>query len=375
MPFGVFCTRCGAHQGTTREFGDPRTRLHRYAAHPSEHVLQPVVFTTLFPHLGHDKVHEFRWAFLIGVGAIVLLFATGLILAAILVAALLLPLLYLVYFYEAQVYRDDPVRVIALTLGGGFAVGVVLTLLTHIAYQPFLDPVNPLGAAGTGVGFLLLVGLVLPTVQEAAKALPPFLMPKRIAFPETVDGLVFGIASGLGFALAEAVVGFAGALTHMPAQVSPAGWLFTLASLAIFQPLLQGGATGLVVVAIWRYRRNRASRREIGAVVAALGAHVAFAFGTQWMREAQIDGLFILVWQAALVSGLMICIRYVVHLALLDEAANIGYAETVCPSCHVPIVAAGFCPTCGIALSAAPSTVKRGRRPRTDVTAAVARKN
>ena len=117
VPFGVFCTRCGAHQGRTREFGDPRTRLHRYAAHPSEHVFQPVVFTTLYPHLGHDKVYEFRWAFVIGVGAIVLLFATGLIIAAILVSALLLPLLFLVYFYEAQVYRDDPARVIALTLG------------------------------------------------------------------------------------------------------------------------------------------------------------------------------------------------------------------------------------------------------------------
>jgi predicted amidophosphoribosyltransferase len=43
-----------------------------------------------------------------------------------------------------------------------------------------------------------------------------------------------------------------------------------------------------------------------------------------------------------------------------------GYAETVCPNCHMHIVASGFCPNCGMALTAAPNTVKRGRRPRKD---------
>src|SRR6266436_1479332 len=45
VPDGVFCTRCGAHQGTTGESGNAKTRPHRYAAHPAEHVMQPSVFT------------------------------------------------------------------------------------------------------------------------------------------------------------------------------------------------------------------------------------------------------------------------------------------------------------------------------------------
>jgi RsiW-degrading membrane proteinase PrsW (M82 family) len=375
VPDGVFCTRCGGHQGKTHEFGDPRTRLHRYAAHPSEHVFQPSVFTTFFPHLGHDKIHEFRWAFIVGLAAILVLYATGLILAAILVAVFLLPILYVVYFYEAQVYRDEPARVIGLTLGGGFAAGVVLTVATRTAFQPFQSLVNPLGHEGAAIGFFLLVGLVLPLLQEVAKALPPFLMPKRIAFPETVDGLAFGIAAGLGFGLAEGLVEFSGTLASLPAQVSSAGWLYTLASLGIFQPLLQGGATGLVVAAIWRYRRDRLSRREVVGVAVALGAHIAFAAGTQLMQQTEVDPLFISIWQAAIVGAVLVYIRYLLHYALLEEAANIGYAETMCPSCHVPIVASGFCPNCGISLSAAPSTVKRGRRPRPDVQAAVARRD
>jgi len=40
-----------------------------------------------------------------------------------------------------------------------------------------------------------------------------------------------------------------------------------------------------------------------------------------------------------------------------------GFAETVCPKCHRHIVASGFCPNCGMALTAAPTSVKRSRKP------------
>ena len=35
------------------------------------------------------------------------------------------------------------------------------------------------------------------------KPLPAIFLPNRADFPETVDGLVFGVAAGLGFSLAE----------------------------------------------------------------------------------------------------------------------------------------------------------------------------
>ncbi|HYM66531.1 MAG TPA: hypothetical protein VEW68_04520, partial [Patescibacteria group bacterium] len=119
----MFCTRCGAHQGTMPEFGDPRSRVNRYAAHPAEHVTHPSVFTTLFPHLGHHKVHEFRWAFIVGLAGVLVLYIAGLITSAILLAAFLVPILYLMYLYEAQVYRDEPATVLGFTIGGGVALG------------------------------------------------------------------------------------------------------------------------------------------------------------------------------------------------------------------------------------------------------------
>ena len=363
VPDGVFCTRCGAHQGTTGELRRAKTREHRYAAHPGEHVVQPSVFTTIFPHLGQQKVHEFRWAFAVGLAGIAVLYVAGLITAAIPVAILLVPVLYLVYLYEAQVYRDEPATVLGFTIGGGIVVGLVVTLAVRALTNPFAGVANPLTHSGVGVGTVLALGVLVPVVQEALKPLPALLLPNRGDFPETVDGLVFGIAAGLGFSVAESFVVFSSALTSLPAQMSPGNWIYELVTLAIFQPLLQGSATGMVVAAVWRHRRGRLGRREAGGVAMAVLSHVAFSLGTQLMRDATAAQLLILVWQAVVVGAVLIYVRYLLHHALLEEAAHMGFAETVCPNCHMHIVASGFCPNCGMALTAAPTAVKRSRKP------------
>jgi len=368
VPDGVFCTRCGAHQGTTGELGNARaastrTREYRYAAHPAEHVIQPSVFTTLFPHLGQHKIHEFRWAFAVCLAGIIVLYLSGLITAAILVATFLVPVLYLIYLYEAQVYRDEPAIVLGFTIGGGAVVGLVLTLIERAVYNPYPGVGNPLTNIGVSVGTLLFLGLVVPVVQEALKPLPALFLPNRLNFPETVDGLVFGVAAGLGFSVAESLVAFSSALTSLPAHLTPGNWIFDLTTLAVFQPLLQGSATGMIVATVWRYRRGSLAGREIGGVAMALLAHIAFSLGTILLKESAVSPLLVLVWQAVVVGALLIYVRYLLHHALLQEAAHMGFAETVCPNCHMHIVASGFCPNCGVALTASPSALKRARKP------------
>ena len=331
--------------------------------------MQPAVFTTLFPHLGHQKIHEFRWAFIVGLAGILILYIAGLITAAILVATFLVPVLYLIYLYEAQVYRDEPATVLGFTIGGGVVLGLVVTVIERALYNPYANVGNPLRGAGLSIAALLFVGLLVPVVQEVVKPLPALLLPNRADFPETVDGLVFGIAAGLGFSVAESLVAFSGALTGLPARLDPGNWIFDLTTLAVLQPLLQGSATGIIVAAIWRYRRGRLGQRELGGLGVAVLAHVAFALGTQVLKDALVSPLFVLVWQALLVGALLVYVRYLLHHALLEEAAHMGYAETVCPNCHMHIVASGFCPNCGMALTAAPASVKRARKPRTEARA------
>jgi len=119
-PDEPFCTWCGAHRLGTGT--DARARRKDYAAHTGEHVSQPSVVTTLFPHLPRHRVHEFRWGLVGGLAVVVALVGGGLIVAALLASAVLVPTLYLVYLYEAQVYRDEPAKVLGLTMAAGVAV-------------------------------------------------------------------------------------------------------------------------------------------------------------------------------------------------------------------------------------------------------------
>jgi len=102
-------------------------------------------------------------------------------------------------------------------------------------------------------------------------------------------------------------------------------------------------------------------------------AHIAFTAGSQILADTAINPAFILFWQAAVDGALLVYVRYLLHHALLEEAAHMGFAETVCPSCHMHIVASGFCPNCGMALTAAPTQLKRSRRERKDPAARASR--
>ena len=359
VPDGLFCTRCGAQQGMLSAGG--KMRRGRYAASPNEPVAQPAVMTALFPHLGQDEVNEFRWAFLAGAAVIVVLYLAGFITAALLAAAFLVPILYVMYLYEVRVYRDTPLPVLGFTIGGGIVVGVLLTLLTSRLVSPF--PAVQTTALGPviNVGALLLVGLLIPIVQEIVKPLPALLLRGRTEFAQTIDGLVFGVAAGLGFALAETIIEFSRVLTGLDVRVDPANWLFPLISIGVLLPLLHGSSTGAVTASIWRFRRNRWGRIEAAGIPVAIAAHVAFVIGTLLLTAWGFGPLIWLGWQAIVVGALLIYVRLLLHDALIDEAAEMGMAQTQCPNCHRNVVAAGFCPNCGMSLMAVPDSVRRAR--------------
>ena len=53
---------------------------------------------------------------------------------------------------------------------------------------------------------LVLIGVIVPLIQEAVKPLPALALRHRPHFGETMDGLVFGIAAGLGFGWSSTLV-------------------------------------------------------------------------------------------------------------------------------------------------------------------------
>src|SRR5919109_2553088 len=110
VPAGAYCGHCGASMTD----GDPRGRRHSYAASPTESVFHLGLASSLFPHLPRGADSLFTWSLLGGVLVMVALVAFNLFAAAAAVAVLLLPVLYLMYLYEARVYADRPRLVLAL---------------------------------------------------------------------------------------------------------------------------------------------------------------------------------------------------------------------------------------------------------------------
>jgi hypothetical protein len=317
-----------------------RLRLHRYALRPGEHVATPSVISTLLPRLAHERIHAFRWGLIGGIAVVALLAATGLIIPAIWVAALLVPALYISYLREADVFADAPLPVLFGTIGAGAVIGAAVTAVA-----------DALGK-GLGAAAVILLTVGVAVVAELLKPVVPLLV-LRPRFPNTLDGLVFGVAAGTGYALAQTLVNLTGSLGGVALRVDPANWVFTLFSAALLIPLLHGSCTGLVSASLWRQRGGHAAAlRAVGLPLAVI-ADISFMGGSEVLDDAGLSPLFVLFWQALVVVAVLIAVRILIHAAVLDEGASLGLRQVRCHHCGRRLEAARFCPHCGALLAEA----------------------
>lgn len=344
VPDGEFCTRCGAQRS-----GGP-VRLHHYALRPGEHVATPAVVSTLLPGLPYQRAHLFRWALVAGAGVVAVLAVTGLVVPAIWVAALVVPALYLEYLREVGSFREEPITVLVGTVASGAVVGLAVTA--------FADAVGK----NLGAGGVIVLSVVVAIVAELLKPAVPLAF-LRSRFPDVLDGLVLGVAAGVGYALAQTVVNLAGVLGGGPLRVDPGDWLFTLVSAALLIPLLQGSCGGLVAASLWRSRGGRDAALRAAGLPLAVIADIAFTAGSEVLDDVGVTPLFVLIWQAAVVSGVLIAIRVLLHAAVLERGEELGLRALVCHHCGRHVEASRFCPQCGVSLapaSAAPPVAISG---------------
>jgi RsiW-degrading membrane proteinase PrsW (M82 family) len=347
VPAGDFCGHCGAHL-----VSDSKRRTHSFAASPTEHVAHVAIITTLFPHLPHRRSAPFRLALLAGGALVLLLAALHLFAPATVAAVSVLPLLYLIYLYEVEVYETEPWIVIGATMVVGAVLGIAFTnVLGGSLSQRLLT--------GDQASAFVLAAIVIPVAGQALMlAGPLFLFQFRGGFREPLDGLTFGAASALGFTLASSLAAFWPLLGGpLVATGSALDWAVRLTRVGLLTMLVNACTTGLVAAAIWlrRYDRRRAGRPWRSSVPAA----IAFAFGAQialgtigFLLHDLI--LHVLVYALA-ATALLLYVRLVIHESLLVEGAEheIG-PDSMCPECHRIVPTMAFCPACGAARAAAP---------------------
>lgn len=351
VPAGDFCGHCGAHLTA-----NSARRSHAFAAVPAERVLQVSIISTLLPHLPHRRGASFRLALIAGGAFVALLAALHLFAPATVAAVFVVPILYLMYLYEVEVYESEPWLVIGATMVIGALFGVAFTNLSGGALSQLL-------LTGDRMTAFVLAGIAIPVVAQALMlAGPLFLYLFRQRFREPLDGLSFGAASALGFTMASALTEFWPLLEGpLVAGGSTLDWAARLLRAGLLVMLINACTTGLVAAALWlrRYDRRRSGRpwwsRVPAALAVAFGAQLLLGMVTFAVPDLSLD-VVILALATAL---LLVYLRVVIHDALLTEGAEheIG-PDGPCPECHRIVPTMAFCPACGAARAAAS---KQGR--------------
>jgi hypothetical protein len=185
--------------------------------------------------------------------------------------------------------------------------------------------------------------------------LPALLLRVLPQFRGTIDGLVFGITAGVGFALAEGVVSYWSIFSYPPGQSDPSFWIYPITSLALLIPVLHGSTAGAITATLWRPSRGGSGRWvSFFGVPIVLLAVIAFYGGGQILANHGVGQLIVLLYQAALILLVLLYIRHLVHHSLMEEGQDMDLRPIVCPHCHHHVMAGGFCPSCGAALDASP---------------------
>ncbi len=357
VPPTDFCVRCGhrlAHEGD--ELSRSKARRGTYAAAPHEHTWTPHIASTLFPQLPRAEANAFLSALGVGLVGIAVLAAFQLYPVALVVAAVLFPVLFVTYMYAANIYESKPGVALGFTLGWGIVVGIVLGLFArHIGVE-----FNDHGFSHLGDSAVVKRVFVLPIAAFIATIVSIVVLYAAPRYNEVLDGIVFGATTAVTIAGTQQIVEAATLLHHgFRAAGTLPNWLISLTETALLIPIVWMAGAGLMAASLWLGGRvPLRDRKRVGIfgnpfVGAVLGVvlFVAPEFVLQGFRR---NVAFLVL--IAIAIGALILVRFAIHVGLLEEAELLDTPgnEITCANCHRKTPLDLFCGRCGVALRALP---------------------
>ena len=377
VPAGEYCGMCGDHLTVHRDKKAKWLRIRAYSASPGEHLLRPNIVSTLFPHLAPSS----RLPFMTGLGLIfAALIATTMLrlpAALITVAALGLPLLFLIYLQESDVYRDVPTSTLVVTAGLGIGLGVGWVLLTGAMVAQAYDVGLGMGIAGSRI---LRDGLGVPIGGLLLMLVPVVLV--RLIRPgprEALDGFAIGALGALMFTAAAQMTRLAPQFAGgMVARARPMDGLFVEAGIrGIAVPLTAAAVGGLIGTALWFTlpESKKDHHRNYVRITLSLFALAVMAMyaGLGLVDVARFDQSVQLILHLVVTALAVLALRVGLHLALLHEAHDeiLSDEPLLCPHCGHVVPDMAFCVACGAATRASSRSSRQARRDtrpvRTDV--------
>ncbi|MDT5010205.1 MAG: hypothetical protein QOH57_1822 [Mycobacterium sp.] len=365
VPAGAFCGYCGSRQAPRRGDGPPWLRLRSFGSAPNESVLLPSVASSLFPHLGHSSRRPFRVGIILLVVALVLFAVLRWQAPLVAVGTLGLPLLFLLYLHESGAYLHISPRALLLIamVSIGFGVGWAWFTGAMIA-----DSYDTAFGATMDSKQMLREGLVIP-VAGALLGLVPTAVARwaGLGTREALDGFVIGALAATTFTAAATLTRLApqfqtGLASELPISVLISGALIR----GLVMSLITASAGGMVGAALW-FTKPDPAHQHPGQVLArplpALGVVVIAAAALGLIDASPASEGWELVVYIGVAVAMLICLRVVLHMALLREAHDSSTLEPIlCDNCGHVVPDMAFCPACGVATQSSSRSSRSARR-------------
>jgi PrsW family intramembrane metalloprotease len=319
------------------------------------------------PRTSGQRPQTYRLALTIALAVALVAAIFGALPIAVLVAAFAIPIVYIVYLYDVNLWEDEPIPVTALAFGltGLLAIGFTLlwTSLTPISIS-LRDP-DGVSLGGPNVTTFLIVALLVPVVGEAIRQIGPVVLASRPQFDDLMDGLTFGVISGVAYACFDTIVRQWALLTGGIAQQDPGHWVALIFLEGFVKPLVMGTATGIACAEFSGLGRgyDGFTPRYFRGVVEAILANIAYQAGGYlfgFVGSPTLGVMLTVVWGMVVLAILILRVRNVLHTGLMEAAleqsirgGGVGPTGelTFCAQCEMPLHdGASFCNACGTAV-------------------------
>jgi hypothetical protein len=358
-----FCHACGQDLRS----GDA-ARRRSFAARPDEPVASFALISSIMPRGSGQRPQTYRIALTIALAVALVAAIFGAMPIAVLVAAFAVPIVYIVYIYDVNLWEDEPIPVTGLAFALTGALALVWTLVWTRLRGPvgFATPTYE-GAVSSApaLGTFLLVAVLVPVVGEAIRQVGPVLLASRPRFDDLMDGLTFGVISGVAYACFDTLVRHWALLTGGVQNADPGLWVSLIFLEGFVKPLLIGTATGIACAEFSGLGRgyDGFTGRYVRGLATAVLANIAYQAGVylfSFVGNATLGVLLSIAWGLLILAILILRVRNVLHTGLMEaalerSARDGGVGETgelaFCAQCEMPLLEhAAFCNACGTAV-------------------------
>ena len=247
---------------------------------------------------------------------------------AIVLAALVVPVVGGAYVLQARGSLGVPIAAVAVSTAIGCAGGTGLALFARLYIEQ--RGAAQMAAMAEGrypLSLILLLGVTLPLFGDLLKLAGPLLLRRWPGVRDVVrDGVILGIASGIGFTATSTVIN---AWPIIEAGYSPTGllgtldWMATLIGLSVLRPLVNAATSGLIAAGVWAAML----RRGPVTVPVAVGFGGSIVYSLCDFLFLSRGSLIVLTLHAVMVAALLVTLR-----RMTQEAGRLDRGETPTPN-------------------------------------------